>query len=189
MNNYKQSFITERNTFVDEFESTTATVEKNVAENSVYNEEQEFNSKIRGNFDKIINYNSSVGVQAEENLYQRTYTDDKPSSTTMQFTGMPESEIYRDFRTTDAEYEATAKVRNGAKALVMIFAAIIIALSVLIVFNTALLNNMNGIIQERSAQIIVLEEQKALKEMELKEVSSDETVIENAKDYGMVEAE
>ena len=80
-------------------------------------------------------------------------------------------------------------MRGGAKALVMVFAAIILALSILIVFNTALLNNMNGLITEKTAQIEVLEEKKAVKEVELEQVSSDETVVESAKEYGMVEGE
>lgn len=188
MNNYKQSYITDRNTFVDEFESDTVTIDKNEAVvNKVSEEEREFNSKIRGNFDKIINYNSYAGVVNEE--YTRTFVDDMPSSTTMQFSNEPASEIYRDYRPEVSEYDSTAKMRGGAKALVMVFAAIILALSILIVFNTALLNNMNGLIAEKTAQIEVLEEKKALKEVELEQVSSDETVIESAKEYGMVEGE
>lgn len=189
MYNTRQSFITESATFVDEFEnsSATATMEKNTdVVNTVSVEEKEFNSRIRGNFDRIINYNT-YAINQESNV--NSYVDDKPSATTMQFVNEPISEIYKDYRATESDYATATKVRGGVKALIMAFVAIIFALSVLIVFNTTLLNNMNGLIAEKTAQVETLKEELTLKEIELETVSSNEVVTEKAKEYGMVEGE
>ena len=190
MYNTRQSFITESATFVDEFENTsaTATMERTAEVlNTVSAEEKEFNSRIRGNFDRIINYNTYAAVNQEPVF--NGYADDKPSATTMQFVNEPVSEIYKDYRVNESDYATQTKVRGGAKALIMAFAFIIIALSVLIVFNTALLNNMNGLIAQKTAQVEALKEEVALKEIELEAVSSNEVVTEKAKEYGMVEGE
>ena len=190
MNNYRNSLITERNTFVDEFEGTTVTLNKPVDATTttvVSDEEREFNSRIRGNFDRIINYNTTTTDTTTSDVYQRTFVDDKPSVTTMQFKNFTKDEIYSDFRAVDAEYQTTSKVRGGAKALVMLFSAIILALSILIVFNTALLNNMNNIISDKTAVVETLNEQVEVKKMQLEEASDDEKIIEKAKEYGMVE--
>ena len=187
MYNTRQSLITESATFVDEFETSSATAtmaRKAEPVRTISAEEREFNSRIRGNFDRIINYNTYATTQNND-----VYADAMPSLTTMQFCNEPASEIYKDYRATESDYVAQTKVRGGAKALVMAFVAIIIALCALIVFNTALLNNMNGLIAERTMQVESLQSELALKEVELETVSSNEVVIEKAKEYGMVEGE
>ena len=186
MNNYRNSYILEKNTFVDDFDnySNTATIEKPFV-NEISEEEREFNSNIRSNFDKIFNYNSNT-VTAQPDY--KVVADATPSATTMQFANTSSNDIYQDYR-EDVEVSAAVKMRGGVKALIMLFTAIVIALSVLIVFNTALLKNMNGLIEQKTAQVELLQQEKQLKQVELDKVSSDEVVKETAKEYGMVEAE
>ena len=68
-------------------------------------------------------------------------TDAAPSQTTMQFRGMPRAEIYQDYRVDETQYQATATARPRAKLLMAVLVVIIMALSVLVVLNSALLNN------------------------------------------------
>lgn len=190
MNNYRNSLITESNTFSDEFEGgATVTIENAVADVSVNvsDEEREFNSRIHGNFDRIINYNATASEATNSSdVYSRTYVDDKPTATTMQFKNVAKTEIYEDLK-IDGDYETASKVRMSAKAIVMVFTAIILALCVLIVFNTALLNNMNSVIDGKYESIQTLKEEVEVKYAELEQASDDERVIEAAKEYGMVE--
>ena len=137
MNNNRQSFITESNTFVDEFEtsSTTVTMERNTAsEPAISPEAQAFNSRISQNFQNIFNYgatNVASTQTVEYNGYAPTQNEFKPSATTMQFASEQKTDIYKDYRATEADYAVDTKVRGGVKAVVAVFIAIVIALCAL----------------------------------------------------------
>ena len=107
----------------------------------------------------------------------------------MQFVNEPISEIYKDYRATESDYATQTKVTGKAKILIAIFTFVLVALSALIYFNTTLLNNMNNLIATKTAQVQTLQEEVALKEVQLNNVSSNEVVIEKAKEFGMVEGE
>lgn len=188
MLNYRQSSVIERAEFVDEFESVTVTNEVPV----VNAEEQAFNSRIKDNFDRIVNYNaydraSQVNSQnvAYNRLVNGTEFDVRPSSTTMQYENMPRAEIYKDYR-EETVASSEVKLRPRAKLAVFVLSAVILLLSVFVVLNTALLNNMNKNIEGRLSQIEVLQERKSVLDDRLGEVSSDEAIIDAAGEIGMI---
>ncbi|MBR5438915.1 MAG: hypothetical protein IKV61_01690 [Clostridia bacterium] len=180
MFNNRQSDIIEKCTYQDEFvaydyNSTTET-------SSVSSEAHAFNSRIPDNFDRILHYDLySAGQDVRDR--NETYTkysnsvniDANPSSTTMQFRGVNREEIYKDLR-QEAVYEQTTRVSARGKLMLFAITAVIILLSVLVVFNTALLNNMNKLIEEKSVQIQTLNEQKEFLNAELEDIMN----IENA---------
>lgn len=191
MFNYRQSNVIEKNTFIDEFEMQS-TIEA-PAQAEVSSEEKAFNSKISDNFDRIMHYDTYNRTDAVKERNQTVSGfvsgvnyDATPSSTTMQFERMNRAEIYQDYR-AESSYATQTKVRATAKLAVVVLALIVALLSALVIFNTSLLNNMNGVIDGKLSEVKTLQrEYDALRE-ELYEVSNDETIIDKAKDLGMVE--
>ena len=109
-NNTKTDII-ERNTYVDEFERETVAM---APTGTPTDEEIAFNSRISDNFDRILHYDtySKQNAVKERNETYQMYntsvnTDVNPSSTTMQFRGMPKAEIYQDYK-AQASYESKA---------------------------------------------------------------------------------
>ncbi len=184
MFNNRQSDIIERSTYQDEFEtraydSTTETLSDST-------EAHAFNSRIPDNFDRILHYdlyNAGQEVRDRNETYSQ-YTsavniDANPSSTTMQFKGLNKEEIYTDLRYgVDAKSETRVSLRG--KVMLFLMTAVIALLSVLVVFNTALLNNMNKLIEEKSAQIETLKEEKTALDKDLEEIMNIENASNNA---------
>jgi cell division protein FtsL len=162
--------------------------------NAFDQERETFNSRISSNFERLVRPDVK-SVQAEIIERNRVYdkyttainTDAAPSQTTMQFRGMPRAEIYQDYRVDESQYQATATARPKAKLLMAVLVVIIMALSVLVVLNSALLNNMNTLINEKQQQIEVLKETKNQYEEALKGVTDSETIKDSAINNGMVE--
>ena len=187
MLNYRQSNVIEKNTFVDEFQNA----ENVEVQREVSSEEKAFNSKIADNFDRILHYDSynrtgSVTEQRQtvQNFVTGNQYDLNPSATTMQFKDMPRAEIYQDYRAQN-DYQTETKVRPRAKLAVFALSLVVIILSVLVVFNTALLNNMNDLIASRQAELSNLQTQSQSLTDELNQVSSDESIIDAALEIGM----
>ena len=110
--------------------------------------------------------------------------DLNPSSTTMQYKDMPKAEIYQDYR-NDVAYYPETKIRPRAKVMVVVLALIIAMLSALVILNTALLNNMNSLINNRLSEIESLQTRQVVLEEELAGVSNDQTIIDKAGEIGM----
>lgn len=188
MFNYRQSNVIDKNTFVDEFESQSLKVDTRC---DVSSEEKAFNARIADNFDRILHYdtyNKAAEVKEREQVYAQYANgvnyDLNPSSTTMQYKDMPRAEIYQDFR-ADVAYYPETKVRTRAKVTVIALSLIIALLSILVIFNTALLNNMNALIDNRLSEIENLQTQQLVLEKELADVSDDQAIIDAAGDIGM----
>ena len=189
MLNYRQSSVIERNSFADEFETE---VNQETVQPVIDHEERAFNSRIKDNFDRIINYDvydrasqATAKNEAYNRLSQGVNYDISPSSTTMQYKNMPKAEVYRDYREEES-VKSQVKLRPRAKLAAVVLSAVIILLSVFVVLNTALLNDMNSEIEGRLSQIEVLEEKKSGLDEKLEEVSSDEAIIDAAGDIGMI---
>ena len=97
----------------------------------------------------------------------------------MQFKGVNKEEIYKDLR-HEVVYDQTTKVSLRGKVMLFLMTAVIVLLSVLVVFNTALLNNMNKLIEEKSVQIKTLKEEKTALDKNLEEIMNIETASNNA---------
>lgn len=192
MFNNRQSDVIERETYIDEFEKTTQT--QKVQVNSEDAEKEAFNARIASNFDRLLRRDVK-DVQSEITERNRVYdkyttainTDIAPSQTTMQFRGMPRAEIYQDYRVEESQYEATATARPRAKLLMVALCIVILALSVLVVLNTALLNNMNTLIDQKTQQIDVLRETKNQYTEALEDASDIDNIKDIASGNGMVE--
>ncbi|MBQ3235724.1 MAG: hypothetical protein IJA97_06165 [Clostridia bacterium] len=191
MFNYRQSNVIEKNTFVDEFE-VQAAAETSV-KTEVSSEEKAFNSRISDNFDRIMHYDTYNRTDSVKERNQTVSSfvagvnlDATPSSTTMQFENLNRAEIYQDYRVENG-YSTKTKVRSSAKLVVAMLAILVAILSVLVILNTSLLKNMNGVIDGKLAEVNALQEEYTSLQEELKDVSSDEVIIEKAKEIGMVE--
>jgi cell division protein FtsL len=192
MFNSRQSDVIERESYIDEFEKPVVEAKPQV--NAFDQERETFNSRISSNFERLVRPDVK-SVQAEIIERNRVYdkyttainTDAAPSQTTMQFRGMPRAEIYQDYRVDESQYQATATARPKAKLLMAVLVVIIMALSVLVVLNSALLNNMNTLINEKQQQIEVLQETKNQYDEALKGVTDSETIKDSAISNGMVE--
>jgi cell division protein FtsL len=180
--------IIDRNTYVDEFEREVKPTAQPVRE--LTPEERAFNSRISENFDKIVNYEV---YQKQEALKERanqysTYNgvgvDCSPSSTTMQFYGMPKSNIYEDYK-VESTYETTTKVRPRAKVLMAFAVLVVMLLSTLIIFNTILLHDLNKDILSKQTEIAKLTEDKTVLDGILEEVSNTENIVNSATGNGM----
>jgi cell division protein FtsL len=192
MFNSRQSDVIERESYIDEFEKPVMEAKPQV--NAFDQERETFNSRISSNFERLVRPDVK-SVQAEIIERNRVYdkyttainTDAAPSQTTMQFRGMPRAEIYQDYRVDESQYQATATARPKAKLLMAVLVVIIMALSVLVVLNSALLNNMNTLINEKQQQLEVLQETKNQYDEALKGVTDSETIKDSAINNGMVE--
>lgn len=191
-NNTKTDII-DRNTYVDEFERET---QKEVASQPMRTasmEEVAFNSRISDNFDRILHYdtyNKQEAIKERNDTYEMFSTqvnfDANPSSTTMQFRGMPKAEIYQDFKSEAVEASKTV-VRPRAKLLLVALTMVICMLSALVIFNTALLRNLNKVIEEKNTRIEALQEDKAVLDDILNDVSNKNNIIDSAKENGMID--
>lgn len=191
MFNYRQSNVIEKNTFVDEFEVETKV--ETATKTEVSSEEAAFNSRIADNFDRIMHFEAYTGTNAVKERNQTVSSfvsgvdvDATPSSTTMQFENMNRAEIYQDYR-VEGGYQTKTKVRASAKLAVAVLAIIVALLSVLVILNTSLLKNLNGVIDGKLSEVSKLQSEYQSLQSELDEISSDETIIDKAKEIGMVE--
>lgn len=177
-NNTKTNII-ERNTYVDEFEREAPQTMANNVQLDVRPSEEEiaFNSRIPENFDRILHYdtyNKQDSVKQMNETYQMYSTnvnfDANPSSTTMQFVGMPKAEIYQDYK-VEAEYETKTTIRPRAKIAMALLSLAVCALSALVIFNTAVLKDLDSVIEQQNSKIQELTEQKTQLEDVLEDVS------------------
>lgn len=177
MFNSTKTNVIERNTYVDEYENVSVS---NVMENRVNVSEEEiaFNSKISENFNRILHYdtyNAQANIQERNQAYEKyssaVNVDVNPSSTTMQFQGMPKAEIYQDFKVQD-EVEGQTLVRPRGKLLVFALSVVVCMLSALVIFNTALLKNLDTVIEDKNTTIEKLNEEKLALEDVLEDVSN-----------------
>ncbi len=190
MFNSRQSDVIERESYIDEFEKPVETQQV-----SPFDQDREaFNSRISSNFERLVrpDVRSVQDEIVERNRIYDKYTtainnDASPSQTTMQFRGMPRAEIYQDYRVDESQYQASATARPRAKLLMAVLAVVIMALSVLVVLNSALLNNMNTLIAQKQEQVEVLQETKSQYDEALKEVTNSENIKDSAIGNGMVE--
>ena len=187
MLNNRQINVIERNSYVDEFEHETSAEKV-----SVNSEERAFNAKISDNFDRIIHYdvyNKQADLQEINKTYEKftanVNNDLNPSSTTMQFKGLPKAEIYQDYK-TEQSYAVKTQMRPRAKIMVACMAILICILSVFVVLNSALLNNMNDLIAQKNTTITELKGEKEYYEGVLSEITTPENIIDSAISGGMV---
>lgn len=199
MFNNRQTGITTSQTFVDEFDTVTATESVTPVGTATIEHDREaveFNSRISQNMDKIIHYDTYATrdrVVEDSRVYRSVSEgvnlDVRPSSTTMQFQGMHRSEIYRDVKEETQVYPSQTKVAQKSKLLLFFTAAVVVMLSVLIVFNTMLLKSMNKVLEEKQTVVEALLEENNKAQSVLDEVSSEDRIIEEAIKNGMVKAD
>ncbi|MBQ9781664.1 MAG: hypothetical protein IJW26_00605 [Clostridia bacterium] len=193
MNNYKQQIV-QSDVYFDEFDyKTTSTAKTQTAVLENDSEAVKFNAKIPENFDKIIHYDTYAKPQQVKDVH-RVYVehttginqDLRPTSTTMQFQGLNKAEIYKDVReNSTATYETSTKTSKQSKILIAFMSVAIVLLSFLIVFNTILLKNLNQTIMNKQAEVQELLTQNEVANDRLNEVSSDQAIIDAAKELGM----
>ena len=193
MNNYKQQIV-QSDVYFDEFDyKTTSTAKTHTAVLENDSEAVKFNAKIPENFDKIIHYDTYAKPQQVKDVH-RVYVehttginqDLRPTSTTMQFQGLNKAEIYKDVReNSTATYETSTKTSKQSKILIAFMSVAIVLLSFLIVFNTILLKNLNQTIMNKQAEVQELLTQNEVANDRLNEVSSDQAIIDAAKELGM----
>ena len=188
----RQSDVIERESYIDEFEKPAVQTTQQV---DLYAQEKEaFNARISENFERLVRPDVR-SVQSEIIERNRVYdkyssainTDAAPSQTTMQFRGMPRAEIYQDYRVDESQYEASVAARPRAKLLMAVLVVVIMALSVLVAFNSALINNMNTVISQKTAQIEVLKETQSQYEQALQDASNSQSIKDTAIGNGMTE--
>ncbi len=193
MNNYKQQIV-KSDMYFDEFDyQTTSSSQTQTAVLERDSEAVKFNAKIPENFDKIIHYDTYAKPQQVKDVH-RVYVehttgvnqDLRPTSTTMQFQGLNKSEIYKDVReNTTTTYETSTTTSKQSKLVIAFMSVAIVLLSFLIVFNTILLKNMNNTIQSKQAEVQRLLTQNEQAQSRLNDVSSDQAIIDAAKQLGM----
>ena len=123
------------------------------------------------------------------------YDEDEltPTSTTMQHRSQGEQmhnpyayrgmDLYESepFRDEDRQY----KVNSKGKALIAVYAIVVLTIFALIVLNTRLLNSMNGDVAMMEERVQILQEQNYDLEQELSFVSSDNEIERKAIEMGM----
>lgn len=193
MNNYKQQIV-KSDIYYDEFDYTpTSSVQTQTAVLEQDSEAVKFNARIPENFDRIIHYDTYSKPQQVKDMHN-VYVEHttginqnlRPTSTTMQFQGINKAEIYKDVReNATTTYQTATKTSSKSKLVVAFMTIAIVLLSVLIVFNTALLKSLNQTIFEKQAQVesLISQNNDALNSLE--EVSSDQAIIEAANKLGM----
>lgn len=193
MNNYKQQIV-KSDIYYDEFDYTpTSSVQTQTAVLEQDSEAVKFNARIPENFDRIIHYDTYSKPQQVKDMHN-VYVEHstginqnlRPTSTTMQFQGINKAEIYKDVReNATTTYQTATKTSSKSKLVVAFMTVAIVLLSVLIVFNTALLKSLNQTIFEKQAQVesLISQNNDALNSLE--EVSSDQAIIEAANKLGM----
>ena len=193
MNNYKQQIV-KSDIYYDEFDYTpTSSVQTQTAVLEQDSEAVKFNARIPENFDRIIHYDTYSKPQQVKDMHN-VYVEHttginqnlRPTSTTMQFQGINKAEIYKDVReNATTTYQTATKTSSKSKLVVAFMTIAIVLLSVLIVFNTALLKSLNQTIFEKQAQVesLISQNNDALNSLE--EVSSDQAIIDAANKLGM----
>ena len=193
MNNYKQQIV-KSDIYYDEFDYTpTSSVQTQTAVLEQDSEAVKFNARIPENFDRIIHYDTYSKPQQVKDMHN-VYVEHstginqnlRPTSTTMQFQGINKAEIYKDVReNATTTYQTATKTSSKSKLVVAFMTVAIVLLSVLIVFNTALLKSLNQTIFEKQAQVesLISQNNDALNSLE--EVSSDQAIIDAANKLGM----
>ncbi len=172
MFNSSKSLISEKNTFVDDFESGYSTVTDTAAAPAkVDREEENFNSRISANMDRILHYDNFSRSDMQKVAPQNT-ADITPGATTMQFKDVAKEDINKDLR-VDASYKSETKINAKSKTALVLCALVTVVLAVLIVFNTVLLNNMNRIIDDKLQTVEDLETEKRGAENRLNDVKNE----------------
>ncbi|MBE5742738.1 MAG: hypothetical protein E7360_05455 [Clostridiales bacterium] len=115
--------------------------------------------------------------------------DLKPTSTTMQFEKSEQNDIYEEINAKrDLKEEKGYKINAKGKVLIAVYALVVVTIFSLIVLNSRMLRNLDNSIDNYSAQVQTLTEQRNEVYNELSEVMSDDVVIEKAVQMGMEKA-
>lgn len=177
MFNSSKSIIAEKDTFTDDFESGYSTKTENKAAEQVDREEENFNSRISANMDRILHYDNFSRSDMQKVAPQST-ADLTPGATTMQFKDVAREDINKDLR-VDASYKTETKITAKSKTALILCALVTVVLAVLIVFNTVLLNNMNRIIDDKLQTVEDLETEKRGAQEKLNDVKNEYGSLES----------
>ena len=149
------------------------------------------------NLDFLMNYEKyledSVAVEeapvaeevAETVVMTATSEDITPTSTTMQFGDAGIDEIYSDMQSerTTAKY----KLNTKGKVLIAFYATVVTIIMALIIINTTVLASLKSANASKQAELNDVYTRYQELEEEMKQISSDENVIEVAqREYNMI---
>lgn len=114
-----------------------------------------------------------------------------PTNTTMQFNAHDRKYLYEDFHVENEENDkveesAEYRINTKGKIMITVYALVVLTIFTLIILNTRLLKDMNNSISESEARVAVMQEELAALNDRLEFVSSDEEIIRQATENGMV---
>lgn len=170
--------VLEKSTFVDEFENVTE-LKVNQATDKYNQERMEFNSHIKDNLDKILHRDLTKNDEGDLE-YQKSET------TSVDGFEKREEDVKCE-AVVDNQYVATTKASLKTVLTMVVLGITVAVLPVLVVKAGKTLNKMEGVINEKTVQIEELYEELNSAEDSLAYESSDEVIIDKAKDLGMVE--
>ena len=115
-----------------------------------------------------------------------------PTNTTMQFNARDRKYLYEDFHAEKekdhlkSDENAEYRINTKGKIMITVYALVVLTIFTLIILNTRLLKDMSASISEKEAQVTVMQEELASLNDRLEFVSSDEEIIRQAVEKGMV---
>ena len=149
------------------------------------------------NLDKIMNFEKYQLEEERDSAPQKldelirsvdgvqlTSEDLAPSSTTMQFKDKKSAEDFYESAANEEKF--TFKLNTRGKLLIAVYAAVVAVILAFIILNTGIINSIQNKLSEKEAMVENLQSAYAQIEENIKEVSSDEYVINKAvNEYNM----
>ena len=149
-----------------------------------------FNDAIAKNFENLLYFHGEkevveeapVEVEAVATTAEPTQVEEAdlcPSSTTMQFREEDAAvEIYHDIK---REATASYKINTKGKLLIAVYTLVIVTLFALIMLNTRALKTLDQDIAQMNSEVVSLQTQAAELGEEVEYLSSNENIIDRAK--------
>ena len=181
-----ESLVKERNSEALRHESN---IKKNWEQLMSFNKRQDAPIKkgLKAYQAPTVKYQMNAFVEEEKAV--ETNIDLKPSTTTMQFEKREENDIYQEIRPVNQTKEDKGyKINTKGKVLIAVYALVVVTIFSLIVLNSRMLRNLDNSIDNYSAQVERLTEQREEVYTQLNQVMSDDVIIEKAVEMGMEKA-
>ena len=158
----------------------------------------EARARMRGNLDMLLNYDrytEQVVDSVEAPILDEARVaepvdiqdeDIRPTSTTMQFGDGDVDQIYNEIQRDNKEETSSYRLNGKGKLVVVLYALAVTVILALIIINTGVLASLSGTREAKATELNTKIEQYQQLSANIEDISTNDYIIEQAEELGMV---
>lgn len=158
----------------------------------------EARARMRGNLDMLLNYDrytEQVVDSVEAPMLDEARVaepvdiqdeDIRPTSTTMQFGDGDVDQIYNEIQRDNKEETSSYRLNGKGKLVVVLYALAVTVILALIIINTGVLASLSGAREAKATELNTKIERYQQLSANIEDISTNDYIIEQAEELGMV---